>query len=361
MTIGLEGVIAAETTLCEVDGERGALLLRGRPLAELAGLGYAGMAAHLWQDLDPAADAATLRADFAGARSEAFPRACEVAPLAAALPAVDGLRLGLSALGPHPSLRPHVWLCGALPVLLAAQERVRAGARPIAPDPALGQAADFLRMLRGTAPSAEAARGLETYLVTVAEHGMCASTFAARVIASTRSDPISACVGALCALKGPLHGGAPGPVLDMLDAVGSPPHAVAWVAAELAAGRRLMGFGHRVYKVRDPRADVLRGAFTALAGDGPRLALALAVERAALEALAAHKPGRELFTNVEFFTALLLEAVGLGRELFTPVFAFGRLLGWNAHILEQAASGRLIRPRARYIGPRPAAASAPGR
>ena len=182
---------------------------------------------------------------------------------------------------------------------------------------------------------------------------MNASTFAARVIASTRAGIISAVIGALCALKGPLHGGAPGPVLDMFDAIGSPARIEPWINEQLDARVRLMGFGHRIYQVRDPRADVLRGVVARLRNSGHRrLEFAEMVERAALKALAARKPDRPLHTNVEFYTALVLDAIELDRELFTPVFAMGRVVGWTAHIFEQERTGRLIRPQSQYIGPR---------
>jgi citrate synthase len=185
---------------------------------------------------------------------------------------------------------------------------------------------------------------------------MNASTFAARVVASTASDMVSAVVAAVGALKGPLHGGAPGPVLDMLDAIGTPECARAWIDGELASGRRIMGMGHRVYRVRDPRAAVFERQIERLAqvDAGDRLTLARAVERAAEDALRALHPDRPLRANVEFFTAVLLEAVGLPREAFSPTFAVGRVAGWCAHYLEQRESGRLIRPASRYIGPAPA-------
>jgi citrate synthase len=195
-------------------------------------------------------------------------------------------------------------------------------------------------------------------LVTVADHGMNASTFAARVVASTNSDLVSAVVAAIGALKGPLHGGAPGPVLDMLDAIGEPANATAWVAAELDAGRRIMGMGHRIYRVRDPRALVLEHAGRDLRDEGVgarRLDLARAAEKAAEIALAARHPDRPLKANVEFYTAILLEAVGLPRTMFTPAFAMSRVAGWCAHVAEQKKNGRLIRPSSRYIGPAPAA------
>ena len=286
----------------------------------------------------------------------AFRRLHHLLPAAAApddgrLSPVEALRLLLSGLSDDEDIPHHVLAVAAMPVFVAALARSANGADAIPPDPENGHAADFLRMMGGMTAPAESARALDTYLVSVADHGLNASTFAARVIASTRAGVFSAVVGALCALKGPLHGGAPGPVLDMLDEIGHPAAIAPWLNARLAAGERLMGFGHRVYRVRDPRADVLKDAVGRLSGG--RIAFAEQVEAQALAALAEHKPGRSLQTNVEFYTALLLDAVGLPPALFTPVFAIGRVAGWTAHILEQQQTGRLVRPESRYVGPAP--------
>jgi citrate synthase len=207
-------------------------------------------------------------------------------------------------------------------------------------------------MLHDHRPSDAAARALDTYLVTVSDHGLNASTFTARVVASTQAGLGSSMLAALGALKGPLHGGAPGPVLDMLDAVGRADRADAVLSRMLDRGERLMGFGHRVYRVRDPRADALKAALAGLQRTD-RLELALAVEQTALRLLRERKPDRRLETNVEFYTALLLDALGFPREAFTAVFAMGRVAGWIAHAREQATSGRLIRPKSRYVGPMP--------
>jgi len=242
--------------------------------------------------------------------------------------------------------------------------------------PALGHAADFLRMLRGEPAGAAEEAALDAYLVTVAEHGMNASTFTARVVASTRAGVLPAVIAALCALEGPLHGGAPGPVLEMLDALRGRADVAGWLAAELAAGRRLMGFGHRIYRVRDPRADVLKAQVATLraaterapgpaADAGPenagaedaghRLGLAERVEREALAALRDLRPGKRIDTNVEFYTAVLLDALRIDRGLFTSVFAAGRVAGWTAHVFEQERANRLIRRQSAYVGPRPEA------
>jgi citrate synthase len=214
-------------------------------------------------------------------------------------------------------------------------------------------------MFRGAPPSSAEAAALDAYLVTVADHGLNASTFAARVVASTGSDAVSAVVAALGALKGPLHGGAPGPVLDMLDAIGAADRARPWLEAELAAGRRIMGMGHRIYRVRDPRAFVLERALAGLEAEdggragrgGARVRLAREVEAAAEALLGARHAARPIKANVEFYTAVLLEALGLDRAAFSPMFAVGRVAGWVAHVVEQRRTGRLIRPAARYVGP----------
>jgi citrate synthase len=246
---------------------------------------------------------------------------------------------------------------GGSAVAAAMAVRGAGGLPPVAPDPSAGHAADLLRMLRGAPVDPGEAGGLDTYLVTVIDHGLNASTFAARVVASTEAGLLSSVVAGLCALKGPLHGGAPGPVLDMLDAIGTAENAEGWLDDAIARGERLMGFGHRIYRVRDPRADVLKAAAGRLKGRHNRIALAEAVEAAALKVLERRKPGRRLDTNVEFYTALLLEALGVPRAGFTPLFAAGRAAGWAAHAIEQERTGRIIRPQSRYVGPRPAEAA----
>src|SRR5579864_1360674 len=261
MTVaGLDGIVVAETVLSEVDGEAGRLVVRGLPVEALAGhADFEEVARRLWEGLapPPAPTAAAVRAALGRGRLAAFRNVDELRRTAAGQPPVSALRLGLASLRPG-GAGDHLLATAAVPVFAAAFERARHGLPVVPPDPALGHAADFLRMLRGEPASAAEAAALDAYLVTVAEHGMNASTFTARVVASTRAGVLPAVIAALCALEGPLHGGAPGPVLDMLDAVRQSGDARAWLAAELAAGRRLMGFGHRIYRVRDPRADVLK-------------------------------------------------------------------------------------------------------
>lgn len=351
---GLEGVVVADTRLSDVDGERGRLVVAGRDVERLAGeVSFEETAALLWET-----DAEATRAGIAEGRARAFERLAGLGDALALPDGMDALRASVGHLSGEAGFGGPAALTGAVATLAAAWARRRRGERPVPPDPSRGHAADYLRMVTGADPRPELATALDTYLVTVADHGMNASTFAARVVASTGSDLVSAVVAAIGALKGPLHGGAPGPVLDMLDAIATPDLAAAWIEGELLAGRRLMGMGHRIYRVRDPRAAVLERAMARLIDAGlesRRLDLARAVERAAEGALRQKHPDRPLRANVEFYTAVLLDAIGLDRAEFTPTFAVGRTAGWAAHVAEQRATGRLIRPASRYVGPQPAA------
>ena len=357
MSDGLEGVVAAETVMSEVDGLAGRLIIRGRSLDELAGRAtYEEVTRLLWDGFFDGLPA-DLAPALGAARVEVF---AEVSALDTGLldrTPIEAMRALTARLADGDDLAVALRLTAAPAVFTAAVVRAQAGEAPVRPDPALGHAADALRMLRGKPASPAEVKALDTYLVTVSDHGLNASTFAARVIASTRAGLTSAVLGGISALKGPLHGGAPGPIIDMLDAIGKPENARAWIEAALANGDRLMGFGHRVYRVRDPRADAMKTAVlkltegsTAMPG---RLAFAEAVEASVLAILKERKPDRPLDTNVEFYTALLLEALSYPPSAFTCVFATGRVAGWIAHAREQLAGGRLIRPQSVYVGPQP--------
>lgn len=355
MSEGLEGVIAARTVLSDVDGAAGRLVIRGYSLDQLAGRTRFAEAAHLllesfFEDLP---HTAALEARLGRARLDAFDKMMATGGLPAGLNAIEAVRALLARLNDGDDLETALLLLASPAVFTAAVARARQGLTPIRPDPKLDHAADALRMLRGSAPAGVEAQALDAYLVTVCDHGLNASTFAARVTASTLAGLTSAVLTGISTLKGPLHGGAPGPVIEMLDAIGEADNARPWLEQALARGDRLMGFGHRIYRVRDPRADALKRAVRTLNPDAGRLALAEAVEQAALAILRDHKPDRPLATNVEFYTALLLEALGFAPQDFTCVFAMGRTLGWLAHAREQVLSGRLIRPASVYIGPAP--------
>jgi citrate synthase len=356
---GLDGVVVADTVMSEVDGEAGRLVVRGHALEELvAKRGFEGVAALLWQNYAPRdqggdGDEAAVRQGLAEARALAFAEVPKLLAATRGLTPVEALRVGIGMLPDSASMPHHYLVCGAMPVFLAALINAEKGLAPIAPDPSLGTAQDLLRMIGGQRAGVAFEKALDTYLATIADHGFNASTFTARVVASTRAGLISAVLAALCALKGPLHGGAPGPVLDMLDEIGEASRAEAWFADAFARGTRLMGFGHRIYKVRDPRADVLKAAVATLPATAGRLAYAAAVEQGAIAALRKYKPGQRLDTNVEYYTALLLEALQIPRSAFTALFAVGRTAGWCAHVFEQEKGGRIIRPQSNYVGARP--------
>ena len=360
---GLENVVAAETTLSDVDGLGGRLIIKGYRVEDIAGQMTFEAAAHLLLDglVEDLPDVADFTRRLGQARAKAFAEVASIDPQLLAHPPVDALRALLARMPDGDDLEIALRLLAAPAVFTPAIVRLQSGQPPIAPDPRLGQAADVLRMLKGAATTAAASAALDAYLVTIIDHGFNASTFAARVAASTRAGLTSAALAGLCALKGPLHGGAPGPVIEMLDQIGASDRAEAWLEQALDRGDRLMGFGHRIYRVRDPRADALKRAVRALVRASNvlpgRLALAEAVEAAALELLRRRKPDRPLQTNVEFYTAILLEALGFPAEAFTCVFAMGRMAGWIAHAREQILSGRLIRPQSRYVGPAPRVAA----
>ncbi|HYM80717.1 MAG TPA: citrate synthase/methylcitrate synthase [Candidatus Limnocylindria bacterium] len=364
---GLDGVVAARTRLSHVDGTAGQLIIGGYSVEEIAGRVTFEEAAHLlWKGALPTKDElAGLSREMAGLRK--LPETTlNVIKAAAKAPPIDALRMACATLSldlsnpddisPEADVARAKMLAARFPTIIAAHGRYAAGAEPIAPREDLSLAANLLYMVHGKEPDPIAARALDTYWVTVMDHGMNASTFAARVIASTRSDLVSAVTGAIGALKGPLHGGAPGPVLDMLVDIRSADNAEPWVRKELAEGRRIMGFGHRVYKVRDPRAEVLSKVAEAMAGahleDRKLFDLARHVEQTTLRVLDEVKPGRNLKTNVEFYTALVLQSVGLKPKQFVAMFACGRVAGWSAHVIEQHAEDHLIRPQSEYIGPR---------
>lgn len=351
---GLDDVVVAETVLSDVNGDAGRLTIRGFALEQLAGQRSFEAVAHLlFEGFLPALPGPDAFARQLGeARRAVWHRVEPLLPALATRPVYDGMRAGAALLDDGTDLASALALLAAPAVLVPAILRLQAGEAPIAPEPGLGHAADVVRMLGKSGGEA----ALDCYLVTVCDHGLNASTFAARVVASTQAGLASSVLAGMGALKGPLHGGAPGPVLAMLDAIAAAGDAEAWLRAAVDDGERLMGFGHRIYRTRDPRADALKAAVRALPRTAGRVAFAEQVEATALAVLRQHKPGRVLETNVEFYTALLLEAVGFPADAFTAVFAMGRVAGWIAHAREQTLTGRLIRPQSRYVPPASAAA-----
>jgi len=348
---GLEGIVAAETALGFVDGERGRLLYRGYRIGDLVEHGtFPAVANLLWTgDWDPNHHLPTA------AIPDAVLTALHALPSSAK--PMDALRTAVSVWGATQDLTwpPTAEQARALtafsPSALAAFARIRADEEPVAPDPSLDLVPGFLYQLTGERPDSGTARALDAYFIVGAEHGLNASTFTARVIISTRSDIASAVTGAIGTMKGPLHGGAPSEVVEQIHQVGTPEHAEEWVRAAIARGERLMGFGHRVYRAYDPRAAALRKVAESMAHRPDWLDLAISVEDVALRVLAELHPDRALKTNVEYYAAPVLMGVGLTPDLFPATFSLARHAGWTAHILEQAANNRLIRPDARYVGP----------
>ena len=347
---GLEGVLAAETELGLVDGANGRLMYRGYRIGDLVAHGsYASVANLLWTgEWNSHAHMSTGRVPSAVmAALMALPRTAKP---------MDALRTAVSVWGatqvldwPPTEIQARA-LTEFSPSALAAFARLRQDLEPIDPDPKLDLVSGFLYQLTGQRPDKATARALDAYFIVGAEHGLNASTFTARVITSTRSDIASAVSGAIGAMKGPLHGGAPSEVVEQIHKVGSPEHAEQWVREAIARGERLMGFGHRVYRAYDPRAAALRKVVEAMPTKPDWLELAIKVEDVALRVLEEKYPDRPLKTNVEYYAAAVLQGVGLKPDLFPATFALARHAGWTAHVLEQASSNRLIRPDARYIG-----------
>ena len=358
---GLKGLIVADTEVGSVRGDEGWFHYRGRNAASLARNLSFEEVAHLLLagELPDSAAKEAFRAELAAARRLTPKTEDLVAALAQTdLPPMTILR---SVLGVEVDPRPTLDLdleerrtavmraIGITPTVLASVNRVRSGAEPLAPDESLSHSADYLRMTLGETPLPEHARAVETYLCLTADHGFNASTFTARVITSTGTDVAGALGGALAALAGPLHGGAPGRVLDMLHSIGHPDNAVPWIAAELDAGRKIMGFGHAVYRADDPRSETLKTMAIELGGE--LVARALDIEGRILAYLAEWKPDAVIVTNVEYYAGVVLHLAGLPQEAFTPTFTTSRVVGWGAHLLEQAANNKIMRPSARYTGP----------
>ncbi|MDR6866162.1 citrate synthase [Microbacterium resistens] len=368
---GLTNVVVAETRIGDVRGAEGTFHYRGVSGVDLAAEARFEDAWRLVAigALPRTAQEATAFRERIGAARvlpattvDALPA---LAAITAALDPTTRLRTGLALVSAADGRRPlydetttereddAIRLAAVAPTLIAALHRLSIGAEPVSPDPALPPVADYLRMLTGEEAHPRLVDALASYLTAAIDHGFNASTFTARVIASTGADLASCADGALGALAGPLHGGAPSRTLEMLDEIGDPSAAEAWVRDRVSSGERIMGFGHAVYRTEDPRSRLLRDVAQRLRADGlagERVDLAVAVERTVLHVLDELKQGRALRTNVELYAAVIMEACGIPRDLFTPTFASARLIGWGAHAVEQAQEGKILRPSSRYIG-----------
>jgi citrate synthase len=354
---GLEGVTAANTAISFVDGQAGRLIYRGYDIHELAhSTSFEEIACLLWSGTLPTqTELRELHTRLVLGRYLPTGVLATLRRLPPTTPPMDMLRTAISEWGIYsgvqgaPVVEQAIALTACFPLILATFHRLRQGLEPLEPRADLGHTANYLYLLTGEQPKAEHVSSLDAYLIMLADHNMNASTFTARIVASTTSDLASAVVAAICALKGPLHGGAADKAQEMLAAIGTAENAEPWMRATLRRGGRLMGFGHRAYKTTDPRAEELREM--ARQADPIGFAYARLVEELALALLEETKPGRRLYTNVDFYSAVVLNAVGIPVDLFTPTFAVARVIGWTAHILEQTANNRLIRPLAAYTGP----------
>ncbi len=353
---GLEGVVAATTAISKVDGTAGQLVYRGYDIHSLARSTTFEEVAHLlwFGHLPNEKELADLHAKFVAERGIPEMVMQTIRALPKETEPMDVMRTAVSAWGAlkvsgKPSIEQAIAVTANLPLFLAAFNRLRHGQEPLESQAGLGHAANYLYLLTGQVPPEEHIKGLNSYLVLLADHGMNASTFTARIVASTESDIVSALVAAIGALKGPLHGGAPSKVQDMLKEIGTVNNAEPWLRDAITKGTKLMGFGHRVYKTTDPRAEELREMSRVADPEG--FVFSRRVEELSISLLDELKPGRRLYTNVEYYSAALMASVGLSGDLFTPTFAISRCAGWTAHILEQVSNNRLIRPEAEYIGP----------
>jgi len=355
---GLEGIVAAQTAISMVDGANGRLVYRGYVIADLAEeMSFEEVAYLLWYGhLPTQSELGGLTKELAASRSltqaatialDALPKDTDPMDVLRSVVSVQGVEHKLE----KPTIPLAIHATASFPTILATFRRRQLGLESIKPRPDLGHAANYLYMVNGKESSPELIRALNTYLVLLADHGMNASTFVARVIASTDSDLASCLVGAIGALKGPAHGGAPSAVMDQLEQIGTAENAERWMRAARKEKVRFMGFGHRIYRTYDPRAKILKELCARL--NPTFYELASKVEETALQILHEEHPERPQATNVEFYSAGVLQAIGLPKEYFPPTFAVSRASGWTAHVLEQSANNRLIRPQSEYIGPEP--------
>ncbi len=354
---GLEGVIVASTELTKIDGQAGRLVYRGYDVTELAGIvPYEAIAHLLWFGQLPTKEQlGKLQSQLASNRrlppvvTEFLEQAARVAEPLSLLQTSISILGGLEETKTASIIDASLALTARMPTILATGYRLRSSQAPLEPRSDLGHVANYLYMLTGSVPKQEHVRALDAYFTLLADHGLGASTFVARIAASTLTDVYSAVVAAISALKGPLHGGAPIFVWEMLQAIGNRENARDWLTDHLAKGDRIMGFGHRIYRTEDPRSRVLKRLAKEIVE--PRLfELASTVEAEARDLLRKEHPERAIDTNVEFYSSLVLHAVGIPPELFTCTFASARSVGWTAHIIEQRADNRLFRPEAEYKG-----------
>ncbi|CRK82986.1 citrate synthase I [Neobacillus massiliamazoniensis] len=354
---GLKNVVAAETAISLVDGEKGRLIYRGYNAKELAlQYSFEEIAYLIWYGFLPNDHEKQMISESLKNNRELPSYVYQlIQTLPCDMEIMSQIRTVVSALGTKefgwkPTVEQAIRLTAVIPVITAAIYRKVNGEKIILPNRELGHVENYLYMLTGKRHSFALIRALEGYMILTMEHGMNASTFTSRVVSSTESDMVSAVTGAIGAMKGPLHGGAPTGVIDMLNEISNKEDAEIWIRQKLERKENLMGFGHRVYRTRDPRAEALSEITKQIGADDEWLELAYYVEKLAVQLLEEYKPGRRINTNVEFYAAAVMKAIDMSPSLFTPTFTVSRMVGWTAHVIEQSLDNTIFRPEAKYIG-----------
>ncbi|MFC7370259.1 citrate synthase/methylcitrate synthase [Fictibacillus iocasae] len=354
---GLKGIVAAETSISHIDGNEGRLVYRGYEIADITEKCCFEEAAYLlWYGVLPdETQLQQLKTELKNNRQLSGSMKTIIDQLPPSMDMMSVIRTAVSAEGSaayswKPDVSQAIRLTALLPSIIAYRNSMLEGKRYSEPVESFDHVENYLYMLKGEKPTRAHVEALETYMILTLEHGMNASTFSARVTASTESDMVSAVTSAVGTMKGPLHGGAPSGVIDLLENISAEGTVEGVIRRKLQNGEKLMGFGHRVYKTHDPRSLALKDKLRELVGNDEWLDLALIVEEKAVELLAEFKPGRSLYTNVEFYAAAIMKAVQLESSLFTPTFTASRVVGWTAHVLEQAEDNTIYRPQSEYVG-----------
>lgn len=355
---GLKGIIATQTSISHIDGKRGILIYRGYEMEEVSHLSFEEAAFLLWYGhLPTLREAEELKKELSKNRDLTPAMKDIIHSLPEEMDMMSVLRTVISSEGVpeyqwKPTIGQAIRLTSVIPTIIAYRFNKVMGNPISKPDSELSHVENYLYMLTGKTPSKAVLDALEMYMILTLEHGMNASAFSARVTVSTESDLVSAITSAIGTMKGPLHGGAPSGVIDLLNEIGTIDNAECVIRKKLQSGEKLMGFGHRIYKTHDPRATALRKKLSENKGKNPSLDLALYVENKAIEILAEMKPGRSLYTNVEFYAAAIMKSIHLQPDLFTPTFTASRIVGWTAHVIEQAENNTIYRPQSEYTGKR---------
>ncbi|MFC7784081.1 citrate synthase/methylcitrate synthase [Rossellomorea sp. GCM10028870] len=355
-TEGLKGIVAAQTTISHIDGRMGLLIYRGYDISDLTNLSFEQVAFLLWYGHLPTKEEKNdIKRKLVINRSLSRTMKEVIKTLPKDMDMMSVLRTAISSEGVPaykwtPTIDQAIRLTAVIPTIIAYRQSLVEDKPFTEPNDNINHVENYLSMLTGSKPSKAVIDALETYMILTLEHGMNASAFSARVTSSTESDMVSAITAAIGTMKGPLHGGAPSGVIDLLNEIGTAENAEKVIRKKVLNGEKLMGFGHRVYKTHDPRAAALRKKLVESKGEDGSLDLALHVEHTAIDVLNELKPGRALYTNVEFYAAAIMKSIALKPELFTPTFTASRIVGWTAHVLEQAENNTIYRPQSEYIG-----------